>query len=133
MQPKILVVLSPHRRSELLRLLEGKDLQINLASDFREAQQKLSGQISYDLLLSDEQLPDGSWRDLLQFLLDSKTPCEMIVCSRCGDEQLWAEVLQCGVYDLLVEPFERQEVHRIIQSAIDNQYIRRFTQTVAAS
>ena len=133
MEPKILVVLSPHRRAELLRVLEGNNLQINLASDFREAQQKLQGKTSYDLLVADEQLPDGSWRDLLEFLLVSKTPCEMIVCSRCGDEQLWAEVLQCGAYDLLVEPFERQEVHRIIQSAIDNQYMRRFTQTVAAS
>lgn len=133
MKPKILVVLSPHRRSELLRLLEGKNLQIYFASDFREAQQKLQGQSGYDLLLSDEQLPDGSWRDLLQFLLESKTPCEMIVCSRCGDEQLWAEVLQCGAYDLLVEPFERQEVDRIIQSAIENQYMRRFSHSLVAS
>ncbi|MBI2816511.1 MAG: response regulator [Acidobacteria bacterium] len=133
MKPKILVVLSPHRRSELLRILEGKNLQIYFASDFREAQEKLQGHSRYDLLLSDEQLPDGSWRDLLQFLLESKTPCEMIVCSRCGDEQLWAEVLQCGAYDLLVEPFERQEVDRIIQSAIENQYMRRFSHSLAAS
>jgi DNA-binding NtrC family response regulator len=117
----------------LLRLLEGKNLQIYIASDFREAQEKLRAHSQYDVLLSDDQLPDGSWRDMLQFLLESKTSCEMIVCSRCGDEQLWAEVLQCGAYDLLVEPFERQEVDRIIQSAIENQYMRRFSQPVAVS
>ncbi len=136
MNPKVLLVIPPYRRSELLRLLEGKDLQLFLASDLRDAQQKLNGPVSYDLLLADAELPDGSWRDLLEYLLNSKRPCEMIVCSRCGDEQLWAEVLQCGAYDLLVEPYDRQEVHRIIQSAIDNQYMRRFAQfpmTAAAS
>jgi len=133
MNPKILVVLSPPRRSELLELLEGKNLQINLASDFREAVQKLSGRTSYDLLVADEHLLDGSWRELAQFLFDSGKPCEMIVCSRRGDEQLWAEVLQCGVYDLLVEPFERQEVHRIIESAIDSRYMRHCTQRMAAA
>jgi DNA-binding NtrC family response regulator len=125
MTPKLLVALPPHRRSELLRLLDGKDLQIYLASDFREAQQRLS-KGSYDLLLVDEHFCDGSWRDLLQFLLGSNKPCEMIVCSRCGDEQLWAEVLQSGAYDLLVEPYEQHEVDRIIQSVIDNRYMRRF-------
>src|SRR5262249_18414917 len=119
MSAKVLLVLPPHRRSELLRQLEGKDLQLFLASDFQEAQQKLKGPTSYDLLLADAELPDGSWRDLLELLMESRKSCEMIVCSRCGDEQLWAEVLQCGAYDLLVEPYERQEVHRIIQSAID--------------
>jgi len=136
MNAKVLLVLPPQRRSELLRLLEGKDLQLFLASDFKEARQKLKGTTVYDVVLADAELTDGSWRDILQFLLDSKRSCEMIVCSRCGDEQLWAEVLQCGAYDMLVEPYERQEVHRIIQSAIDNQYMRRFTQypmTAAAS
>jgi DNA-binding NtrC family response regulator len=128
MNAKVLLVLPPHRRSELLRLLEGKDLQLFLASDFKEARQKLKGSTAYDVVLADAELTDGSWRDILQFILDSRRSCEMIVCSRCGDEQLWAEVLQCGAYDMLVEPYERQEVHRIIQSAIDNQYMRRFTQ-----
>ena len=132
---KILLVLPPHRRCELLKVLEGTELQIFLASDFREAQQKLSEPTSYDLLLADAELPDGSWRDLVQLLLELKKPSEMIVCSRCGDEELWAEVLQCGAYDLLVEPYERQEVHRIIENALDSQYMRRFAQraTVKAS
>ena len=129
---KILLVLPPQRRSRLLKVLEGKELQIFLASDFHEARQKISGPTSYDLLLADAELPDGSWRDLLQLILESKIPSEMIVCSRCGDEELWAEVLQCGAYDLLVEPFERQEVHRIIENALDSQYMRRFSRMATA-
>lgn len=127
MEAKILLVIPPQRRSRLLTLLEEKNLQLFVASNVQEAQQKLSGTISYDLLLADAELPDGSWQDLLQILLEAERPCEMIVCSRVGDEELWAEVLQCGAYDLLIEPYERQEVHRIIESAIDSQHMRRFS------
>ena len=130
MNAKILLLLSPERRSKLMTLLEGKDMQIFLASDFRDAQQKLSGRISYDLLVADVELPDGTWQDLLQLLLESKRPCEMILCSRSGDDRLWAEALQCGAYDLLVEPYEQQEVHRIIESALASHYMQRFTQMV---
>jgi len=131
---KILVVAQPHRRTALLKTLEGRNLQIYLASSFQEARDKLdSSAASYDVLIADVELPDGSWQDLLSCLLDIKRPCEMIVCSRCGDERLWAEVLQCGAYDLLVEPFEKQEVHRIIENALDSQYMRRFCQMATSA
>lgn len=131
MNERLLLVQPPHRRGELLRILEGKDLLISTASDFVEARNKLADE-AFDLLLSDAELPDGTWRDLLQLNLRLLHPCEMIVCSPCGDEELWAEALQRGAYDLLVEPFSRQEVYRIIRSAIDNRYIRRFTERVAS-
>jgi DNA-binding NtrC family response regulator len=131
MNERLLLVQPPHRRRELLGLLDGKSLQISTASDFREAQKKLNEE-TFDLLLADAELPDGSWRDLLQLNLRLHHPCEMIVCSPCGDEELWAEALQRGAYDLLVEPFSRQEVYRIIRSALDNRYIRRFTALAAS-
>ena len=131
MNERLLLVQPPHRRPELLRLLDGKSLHISLASDLREARIKLAEE-TFDLLLADAELPDGTWRDLLQLNLRLPQPCEMIVCSACGDEELWAEALQRGAYDLLVEPFSRQEVYRIIRSALDNRYIRRFTVEVAS-
>ena len=132
MDTKILLVVPTHRRSGLLNILDEKGLRVFPAADFREARRRLTGPDSYDLVLADAELPDGSWRDLLQLLLESERSCEMIVCSRVGDEQLWAEVLQCGAYDLLVEPYEGQEVLRIIQSALDSRYMQRFTQATAA-
>ena len=72
MNPKILLVLSPPQRPRLLRLLEEKGMETYLVAGIQEAQQKLRGLISYDLLLVDAELSNGSWRDLLQFILDSK-------------------------------------------------------------
>jgi len=129
---KILLVSPPQHRAGLLSSLEGKDFQIHLASNFREAMQRLGGEHSYDVLVADAELPDGSWRDLLQFLQDARLACEMVVCSRCGDERLWAEVLECGAYDLLVEPYDPQEVRRIIERAIESQSMHRFHELVAS-
>lgn len=127
MSPKLLLVLSPERRSRFLPLLEGQDCEIECVAGFQDGVRRLSESASYDLILADAELPDGSWRNLLLFVQNAGRACEMIVCSRLGDHQLWAEVIQCGAYDLIAEPFERQEVARIIQSALQSRYMRRFT------
>jgi hypothetical protein len=43
-----------------------------------------------------------------------------------------AEVLQRGGYDVLIEPYDRQEAHRIIQKTLDSHYMSRFTQSDGA-
>jgi DNA-binding NtrC family response regulator len=129
---KLLLVLTPTRRSQLLPLLEGLDLEIEWAVGFQDAVRKLSGANCYDLLLVDAELPDGSWRNLLLFVQNSGMTSEMIVCSRLADQQLWAEVIQCGAYDLIAEPYERQEVSRIVGSALQSRYMQRFTRTMPA-
>jgi DNA-binding NtrC family response regulator len=129
MSPKLLLVLSPERRSRLLPLLEGRDWEIECAAGFQDGVRRLSERTAYDLILADAELPDGSWRNLMLFVQNAGKACEMIICSRLGDHSLWAEVIQCGAYDLIAEPFERQEVARIIQSALESRYMRRFTST----
>lgn len=128
MNATTLLVLSSQRRSKLQRLLNDCGVQTSVASTLEEARQKLASSSSYDLVLTDAELPDGSWQDLLEFVLDSRKACEIVVSSRCGDEDLWAEVLQRGAYDLLVEPYDRQEVCRIIESALDSHHMLRITQ-----
>jgi two-component system repressor protein LuxO len=100
-------------------------MSLSVASNFRDAQQKLSTH-PYNLLFVDPELPGGSWQRLLQWMMQSGKHCEVIVCSRCGDEQLWAEVLQCGAYDLISEPYEQREVARIAQCALESHYLSRY-------
>ena len=116
----------------LLQLLEEIAVEIFRAAGVREAQQQLRQPIPYDLLLVDADLPDGSWQDLLPFVSDYESPCEMIVCSRLGDERLWVEVMEQGAFDLLAEPYEEREVLRIIQGALDSQSVRRSSRRQAA-
>ena len=126
MRPRVLVVMPSQRRLGLLPILEQSGMDVYVAGHFRDAQQKLSEAAPFDLLFVDAELPDGSWQHLVQSVAESGRNCEVIVCSRCGDEQLWAEVLQCGAYDLIPEPYDEREVARIARSAIDSHYLRRF-------
>ena len=132
MRPRILVVMPSQRRFGLLPILEQAGMDVYVAGNFRDAQQKLSEQASYDLLFVDAELPDGSWQRLLPAILESGKSCEVIVCARLADEQLWAEVLQCGVYDLIPEPYDEREVARIARCALDSHYLRRFGRAVTS-
>ena len=40
-----------------------------------------------------------------------------ILTTRAGEDALWSEVLNRGGYDVLIEPFERLEVARVIRAA----------------
>ena len=125
MRPRVLLVMPPVHRMGLLPILEQSGMEVFVAANFREGQQKLAAQ-AYDLVFVDAELPGGSWQRLLQTIMASEKNCELIVCSRCGDERLWAEVLQCGAYDLISEPFEEREVARIARYALDSHYLRRY-------
>ena len=47
-----------------------------------------------------------------------KTPYDEVQWeTRTADEHLWAEVLNLGGYDVLAEPFERDEMVRVVTSA----------------
>ncbi|MBI4444038.1 MAG: response regulator [Acidobacteria bacterium] len=132
MNQKVLLVMTPARRLPLLKLLENAGFQVFSAGGCREAQQKLDSAVSVDLVCVDAELPDGNWRDVLRSIFGSRKQCEVIVCSRCGDERLWADVLQCGAYDLIVEPYTERETLRICQRALDARYMERFVQAPAA-
>ena len=131
MTQRILLVMSPERRERMTHLLADGDVEMIPADGVLEAQRKLSGPAVFDLAFVDSELRDGSWRDLLQLVVASGKHCEVVVCARCGDERLWAEVIQCGAFDLVPEPMERQEVVRIMRSALDSHYLERFAEARA--
>ena len=69
------------------------------------------------VVVCDEHLPDGTWRDVLDLSLSLRNPPPVVVTSRVADEHLWAEVLNLGGYDLLAMPLDTGEVYRAIQLA----------------
>ena len=72
----------------------------------------------FDYVRCERELPDGSWRDLFQFLATKlKNPPPLVVVSRQADEALWAEVLNLGGYDVLTKPFDGEEVNRVMTMA----------------
>jgi CheY-like chemotaxis protein len=61
-------------------------------------------------VLCERDLPDGTWKDVLDAIEQAGHASCLIVVSHLADESLWAEVLNLGGFDVLAKPFDRQEV-----------------------
>jgi hypothetical protein len=72
---------------------------------------------SIPVLLCERDDADGNWEDLLKATGRLPDPPKLIVFSRLADESLWAKVLNLGGFDVLMTPFEPEEVLRVIFSA----------------
>jgi DNA-binding response OmpR family regulator len=69
------------------------------------------------VVICEDPLPDGSWRDVLETVQARGTPPALIVTSRLADNRLWAEVLNLGGHDVLAQPLRAQEVMWAVRSA----------------
>jgi DNA-binding response OmpR family regulator len=69
------------------------------------------------LVVCEQDLPDGSWKTLLAACEAMPNSPLLLVVSRRADEKLWAEVLNLGGYDVLLKPFDRAEVCRVVGMA----------------
>jgi DNA-binding response OmpR family regulator len=69
------------------------------------------------VVICDDRLPDGDWRAVWKEVRGRPDPPVFIVSAGWTDARLWAEVLNVGAYDVLVKPYEKSEVSRILQHA----------------
>jgi DNA-binding response OmpR family regulator len=86
------------------------------------------------VVISQRELPEGGWREMLDDLLQRAEPPALLVTSRLADESLWAEVLNMGGYDVLAEPLDSEEVTRVVSAAarhFDSEHQRRRPQMAA--
>jgi DNA-binding NtrC family response regulator len=72
---------------------------------------------TYDVILTEAELPDGKWLDVLNLARESSHTVEVIVTDPQADARFWAEALNLGAYDLLAQPFYEPEVRRILYNA----------------
>ena len=126
MTGKILLALPPDRQLRILNILEAENYDVTLAADFSRTSALLGTENHYDLVIVDADRPGGGWKPTLEKVIASRPECEVIVYSRCGEEDLWADVIQSGAFDLVPEPIDRGELLRIVNSAKASEYLRRF-------
>ena len=75
----------------------------DIAGTIQQAEQFLQNN-SYDLIISDHKLPDGSTFDL--FPICGEVP--VIITTGTGDEEVAVSAMKAGAYDYLIKDFERQ-------------------------
>jgi len=104
------------RRCALRNILAPPQWEIREAATYREAVRILDNR-RIAVTICDTEIEDGNWQVLLADLQNRANPPNLIVSSRLADERLWAEVLNLGGYDVLVQPFDRGEVLRVARMA----------------
>jgi DNA-binding NtrC family response regulator len=72
---------------------------------------------SIAVVISEIELSDGTWKDVLTDFESIRNPPRLIVTSDLVDESLWAEALNYGAYDVLAKPFHPPEILRIVTLA----------------
>lgn len=113
-----LLAISPNRedRRSIESILDSSGWTVQGAPSLREAAQLMQNKFS--LILCDRDLPDGSWQDLFRHAQRLASPPPIVVLSRNADRPFWAEVLNLGGFDVLLKPFEKTEVTRVIGMAL---------------
>jgi CheY-like chemotaxis protein len=95
-------------------MLPSSKWSVHKAHTLLSAVEQLRGRRLIGVVLCERDLLPGSWKDLLDYIRRMGDPPLLIVASRLADEQLWAEALNLGAYDVLSEPFDATEVTRIL-------------------
>lgn len=103
-------------RIRLREILSQGNWKVYEAADCSEALALVHDQ-SVPVLLCERDHADGNWEDLLKATARLPAPPNLIVFSRLADESLWAEVLNLGGFDVLMMPFEPEEVLRVTFAA----------------
>jgi len=110
--PLLVVSSDEQDHSSLLGILP-EDCRLHWAASRREALSCVR-RFHPHVVLCDQTLADGDWRELLNDLQGVQKMPPLIVLSRLADDRLWAEVLNLGGFDLLMKPFSKAEVNRAV-------------------
>ena len=131
--PKIraMLVMDRKRCLPLLDVLESSSVEVLRVGDCNEVRRMLDTQAPVHLVVTDTALPDGDWRRVLEIVRQSSVNVEVIVRMRVGDPKLWLDVLEQGGYDVLVEPYQRTEVERIVAAAAAKSNRRAHAQAIS--
>ena len=109
---------SPHSEDadRLSQILGPLPVELEHVADLENARYKLREE-PYPVILTDADLPDGAWPDVVDLARSVSPSSRVIVTTRLADARLWIDALGRGVFDLLAQPFYPAEVRRILANA----------------
>ncbi|MCK4546252.1 MAG: response regulator [Candidatus Eisenbacteria sp.] len=110
MQGRILIVDDEQAIRRLLKdILEERGHSCVEAENAERARERLAGE-SFDLVLSDINMPGESGLDLVRFVLDTYEETAAVLVSVRNKPEMIEAALEMGVYGYIVKPFGVEEV-----------------------
>ena len=102
----------------LVPMLEAMGIPFSHVTDLAQAKKLLESHV-FSAVLTEVNLPDGSWKDVVTAVGRIRRRVAVVVTDLLADARLWVDVLKFGAYDLLPKPFCCGEVQRILANAVD--------------
>jgi len=99
----------------LNRMIDHKFWELRTARTCRSAVRRLDRNIA--VIFSECSLPDGTWKDILNRIVQMDKPPQLIVTSRLADAYICSEVINLGGFDVLAKPLDEWEVRRTLAAA----------------
>ncbi|MFO7838430.1 MAG: sigma-54 dependent transcriptional regulator [Desulfosalsimonadaceae bacterium] len=101
----------------LSRFFRRKGYAVTTCADGPCAIEKIRGE-NFDLILLDYKMPELNGLDTLTAIRDVEVKTPVILMTAYGTTDLAIEAMKRGAYDYLVKPFERKELSRIVNEAL---------------
>ncbi|MEX2261178.1 MAG: response regulator [Bryobacteraceae bacterium] len=98
------------------QMLQSQHVALRHVRDVQHARLALETGPS-DVVLTEAEIGDGSWLDVLRMIRETNPGAEVIVTHPFADARFWAEAINLGAYDIIAQPFYESEVQRIIGNA----------------
>jgi two-component system response regulator PilR (NtrC family) len=118
MKPRLLVVDDEESIREFLEIMLKKEgYEVTCAEDGLKAKDLLAKR-SFDMVISDLQMPNMTGIELLKHVKDSYPDLVFMMITAFGSTESAVEAMKMGAYDYLTKPFKIDEVRLNIQNAL---------------
>ena len=121
---KILVVDDEKSLREMLSiLLERQGYKVKQATD-GVAALSMAQENSYDLIISDIQMPKMNGIELLRQLRSQDNNVTMMMVTAFSSTEEAVEAMKLGAYDYITKPFKNDEIRLVIKNALERQQLQ---------
>ena len=112
----VLGVVPPAHGVEIESILSHTRWNLHLVHSIEDAVQAIRS-LPASVILCERRLSDGTWMDLFEATTELWPRPQIVVLSADADMQRWAEILNCGGYDLLARPLRPSEIYDVVPMA----------------
>jgi len=122
---RILIVDDEKGMRDLLSIMLKNDgYRVDAAESATRARELIS-RGSYDLVISDIAMPDGSGVDVLRTAREIQPDCIVILITAYASTESAIEALKLGAYDYIIKPFDVEELRIILKNALEKRQLER--------
>jgi DNA-binding NtrC family response regulator len=120
----LLLVSLEHQRP-LMRHLNAVGFDPIVGSGHAEALQLLSFLPHIDVVFTDEQLPDGTWRQVVEDVTQ-RSPSTLVVicCQHCPSDEVWQDAATLGAYDLIADGTDELAIRTVVDAVLLQSRLR---------